>query len=122
TPKHFTSLHELLHIVERNDLRRLLGAVDNRYQREEPDTFTLLLWGDLHVLFQSLDDEDAQIMDGRVIYMFVDVSYPLSGATLQRMLKHELEVPKLLVGGDLTMAEQLVSFIKAALLTAQSTA
>nr|GFB68733.1 hypothetical protein [Tanacetum cinerariifolium] len=39
-----------------------------------------------------------------------------------RMLKHGLEVPKLLVGGDLTMAKQLVSFIKAALLTAQSTA
>nr|GEW48209.1 retrovirus-related Pol polyprotein from transposon TNT 1-94 [Tanacetum cinerariifolium] len=38
----------------------------------------------------------------------------LSAATLERMLKHGLEVPKLLVGGDLTMAEQLVSFIKAA--------
>nr|GEY57754.1 hypothetical protein [Tanacetum cinerariifolium] len=102
--------------------------------------------GYFHVLFQSLDDEDAydfwrnqdswrihswrlylraqvyvlETMDGQVIYMFVDVSYPLSAATLQRMLKHGLEFPKLLVGGDLTMAEQLVSFIKAALLNAQS--
>nr|GEZ42080.1 aminoacyl-tRNA synthetase, class 1a, anticodon-binding [Tanacetum cinerariifolium] len=108
--KHFTSLCELLHMVEKND-------------------------GDLHVLFQSLDDEDAhdfwrnqdswrirnwrlyprtqvhvlKTVDGRVIHMFVDVSYPLSAATLQRMLKHGLEVPKLLVGGDLTMAEQLVT-------------
>nr|GEY10207.1 hypothetical protein [Tanacetum cinerariifolium] len=122
--KHFTSLRELLHMVEKNDLQKL----------------------DLHVLFQSLDDEDAhdfwrnqdswhihswrlypraqvhvlETMDGRVIYMFVDVSYPLSAATLQRMLKHGLGVPKLLVGVDLTMAEQLVSFIKAALLNAQS--
>nr|GEV76049.1 putative ribonuclease H-like domain-containing protein [Tanacetum cinerariifolium] len=146
--KHFTSLRKLLHMVEKNDLRRLLGAIDDLYQREEPDTFALLLWGDLHVLFQSLDDEDAhdfwrnqdswricswrlypraqvhvlETVDGRVIHMFVDVSYPLSAATLQHMLKHGLEVPKLLVGGDLTMAEQLVSFIKAALLTAQSTA
>nr|GEV82735.1 JmjC domain-containing protein [Tanacetum cinerariifolium] len=63
-----------------------------------------------------------EMVDGRVMHMFVDVSYPLSAATLQHMLKHGLEVPKLLVGGDLTMAEQLVSFIKAALLTAQSTA
>nr|GEW02998.1 aminoacyl-tRNA synthetase, class 1a, anticodon-binding [Tanacetum cinerariifolium] len=143
--KHFTFLRELLHMVEKNDLRKLLGAVNTLYQREEPDTFSLLLWGDLHVLFQSLDDEDArdfwcnqdswrirgwrlypraqvyvlETVDGRVIYMFVDVSYPLSAATLQRMLKHGLEVPKLLVGGDLTMAEQLVSFIKAALLNAQ---
>nr|GFA45158.1 aminoacyl-tRNA synthetase, class 1a, anticodon-binding [Tanacetum cinerariifolium] len=39
--KHFTTLRELLHM------------------KEEPNTFALLLWGDLHVLFQSLDDEDA---------------------------------------------------------------
>nr|GEW70109.1 hypothetical protein [Tanacetum cinerariifolium] len=91
--KHFTSLHELLHMVEKNDLRKLLGDVDKFYQRQEPDTFGLILWGDLRTV------------DGRVIYMFVDVSYPLSEATLTCMLKHGLEVPKLLVGGDLTMAE-----------------
>nr|GFA10177.1 hypothetical protein [Tanacetum cinerariifolium] len=111
--KHFTSLRELLHMVEKIDLQKLLGAVDNLYQREDPDTFALLLWGDLHVLFQSLDDEDAhdfwrnqdswrirswrlypraqvhtlETVDGWVIYMFVDVSYPLSAATLERMLK-----------------------------------
>nr|GEU78746.1 hypothetical protein [Tanacetum cinerariifolium] len=34
---------------------------------------------------------------------------------------HGLEVPKMLVGGDLTIAEQLVRFIKADLLNAQST-
>nr|GEZ25581.1 hypothetical protein [Tanacetum cinerariifolium] len=144
--KHFTSLRELLHMVEKNDLRKLLGAVDNFYQRQQPDTFSLILWGDLCVLFQTLADEDAyafwrnqeswrihswhlyprphvhvlETVDGRVIYMFVDVSYPLREATLKCMLKHGLEVPKLLVGGDLTMAEQLVSFIKAALLNAQS--
>nr|GEU79780.1 hypothetical protein [Tanacetum cinerariifolium] len=41
--KHFTSLRELLHMVEKNDLRRLLGAVDELYQKEEPDTIALLL-------------------------------------------------------------------------------
>nr|GFC89299.1 hypothetical protein [Tanacetum cinerariifolium] len=71
---------------------------------EEPNTFDLLLWGELHVLFQSLDDTDAlyfwltqdswrirswrlypraqvhvlEMVDGWVIHMFVDVSYPLS--------------------------------------------
>nr|GEX05053.1 hypothetical protein [Tanacetum cinerariifolium] len=98
--KHFTSIRKLLHMVEKNDLRRLLGNVDKFYQRHEPETF--------------------ETVDGRVIYMFVDVSYPLSEATLERLLRHMLEVPKLLVGGDLTMAEQLVRFIKAALLNAQS--
>nr|GEV81749.1 reverse transcriptase domain-containing protein [Tanacetum cinerariifolium] len=143
--KHFTTLRELLYMVEKTDLQKLLGAVDKLYQKEESDTFSLLLWGDLHVLFQSLDDVDAldfwrnqdswhirswrlyprtqvyvlETVDGRVIYMFVGVSYPLTVATLERMLKHGLEVPKLLVGGDLTMAEQLISFIKAALLNAK---
>nr|GEY46283.1 putative ribonuclease H-like domain-containing protein [Tanacetum cinerariifolium] len=124
----------------------LLGAVDTLYQSEEPDMFALLLWGDLHVLFQSLDDADAlhfwrnqdswrihnwrlypqaqvhvlEMVDGRVIHMFVDVSYPLSVGTLEHMLKHGLEVSKLLVGGDLTMAEQLIGFLKAALLNAKS--
>nr|GEZ42284.1 hypothetical protein [Tanacetum cinerariifolium] len=41
--KHFTSLRELLHMMEKNDLRKLLGVIDNLYQREEPDTFALLL-------------------------------------------------------------------------------
>nr|GEX60473.1 putative ribonuclease H-like domain-containing protein [Tanacetum cinerariifolium] len=43
------------------------------------------------------------------------------GCTIPRsMLRHGLEVPKLLVGGDLTMAEQLVRLIKVDLLNAQS--
>nr|GEX67728.1 ribonuclease H-like domain, reverse transcriptase, RNA-dependent DNA polymerase [Tanacetum cinerariifolium] len=124
---------------------RLLGAVDALYQSEESDMFALLLWGDLHVLFYSLDDADAlhfwrnqdswrirswrlylqaqvhvlEMVDSRLIHMFVDVSYHLSVGTLERMLKHRLEVSKLLVGGDLTMAEQLIGFIKAALLNAK---
>nr|GEV57789.1 aminoacyl-tRNA synthetase, class 1a, anticodon-binding [Tanacetum cinerariifolium] len=104
--KHFTSLRELLHMVEKNDLRRLLGAVDNLYQREDPDTFSLRFWR----LYPRAQVHVLETVNGRVIYMFVDVSYPLSAATLQRMLKHGLEVPKLLIGGDLTMAIQLFSF------------
>nr|GEX33580.1 hypothetical protein [Tanacetum cinerariifolium] len=41
--KHFTSLREILHMVEKNDLRKLLGAVYNFYQRHKPDTFALIL-------------------------------------------------------------------------------
>nr|GEX86654.1 retrotransposon protein, putative, unclassified [Tanacetum cinerariifolium] len=41
--KHFTSLHELLHLVEKTGLQKLLGVVDNLYQREDPDTFSLIL-------------------------------------------------------------------------------
>nr|GEW75988.1 hypothetical protein [Tanacetum cinerariifolium] len=89
--KHFTSLRELLHMMENNDLRKLLGDESWRIR-----SWRLYPRAHVHVL---------ETMDGRVIYMFVDVSYPLSEATLERMLRHGLEVPKLLVGGDLTMAE-----------------
>nr|GFD05799.1 hypothetical protein [Tanacetum cinerariifolium] len=34
--KHFPTLRELLHMVEKTDLQKLLGAVDNLYQREDP--------------------------------------------------------------------------------------
>nr|GEX20017.1 hypothetical protein [Tanacetum cinerariifolium] len=105
--KHFTSLRELLHMVEKNDLRKLLGAVDNLYQREEHDTFSLILWGDLCVLFQSLADEDAHAF-WRNPDSWRIRSWRLYPPTLKRMLKHGLEVPKLLVGRDLTMAEQLL--------------
>nr|GFC51841.1 hypothetical protein [Tanacetum cinerariifolium] len=43
--KHFTSLCELLHMVKKNDLRRLLGDVDKFYQTQEPKTFALILRG-----------------------------------------------------------------------------
>nr|GEW52168.1 hypothetical protein [Tanacetum cinerariifolium] len=106
--KYFTSLRKLLHMVEKNDLRKLLGDVDNFYQRHEPDTFALIFWR----LYPRAHVHVLESVDGRVIYMFVDVFYTISAATLKRMLKHGLEVPKLLVGGDLTMAKQLVRFIK----------
>nr|GFA62361.1 hypothetical protein [Tanacetum cinerariifolium] len=99
--KHFTSLRELLHMVEKNDLRKLMGDVDKFYQRQEPETFGLIFWH----LYPRAHVHVLETVDGRVIYMFVDVSYLLSEATLERMLRHRLEVPKLLVGGDLTMAE-----------------
>nr|GEY08513.1 aminoacyl-tRNA synthetase, class 1a, anticodon-binding [Tanacetum cinerariifolium] len=116
--KHFTSLRELLHMVEKNDLRRLLGDSladeDAHAFWRDQESWRIRNWHlyplpHVHVL---------ETVDGRVIYMFVDVSYPLSEATLERMLRHGLKVPKLLIGGDLTMAEQLVRFIKVVLLNA----
>nr|GFC01171.1 hypothetical protein [Tanacetum cinerariifolium] len=56
--KHFTTLRELLYMVEKTNLQKFLGAVDELYQKEDPDTFALIFWGDLHVLFQSLKDEE----------------------------------------------------------------
>nr|GEY46350.1 hypothetical protein [Tanacetum cinerariifolium] len=82
--KHFTTLREILHIVERTDLQSLLM---------------------MRMLFIS---------------GVIRTAGAYAAGTLERMLKHRLEVSKLLVGGDLTMAEQLIGFIKAALLNAKS--
>nr|GEV46946.1 hypothetical protein [Tanacetum cinerariifolium] len=57
--KHFTSLRELLHMVEKNDLRRLLGTVDNLYQMEEPDTFALIFYFEAYVVAWVGSPKDA---------------------------------------------------------------
>nr|GEY09985.1 retrovirus-related Pol polyprotein from transposon TNT 1-94 [Tanacetum cinerariifolium] len=105
--KHFTTLREILHIVERTNLQRLLGAVDASLDDMDAlhlwhtqDSWRIRSWR----LYPRAQVYVLEMVDGRVIHMFVDVSYPLSIGTLERMLKHGLEVSKLLVGGDLTMA------------------
>nr|GEY66445.1 hypothetical protein [Tanacetum cinerariifolium] len=119
--KHFTTLREILHMVEKTDLQKLLGAsLDDEdaldFWRNQ-DSWRIRSWR----LYPRAQVYVLETVDGRVILMFVDVSYPLTIATLERILKHRLEVPTLLVGGDLTMAEQLIGFIKVALLNAHST-
>nr|GEW91390.1 UBN2 domain-containing protein [Tanacetum cinerariifolium] len=73
--KHFTTLHEILHMVERTDLQRLLCNVDTIYQSEELDTTAGAFAADDYIHGHK--------------FM----------CTLERMLKHGLEVSKLLVRG-----------------------
>nr|GEU92266.1 JmjC domain-containing protein [Tanacetum cinerariifolium] len=49
---------------------------------------------------------------GEVLYMFTDVSYPLSIKLMERMLMHKLELDSDVVGNDMTNVEQLIQFIK----------
>ncbi|GKB15151.1 hypothetical protein Tco_0849074, partial [Tanacetum coccineum] len=49
-----------------------------------------------------------ETVSGEVLYMFADVSYPLSVTLMKRMLKYKLEIDKDVVGNDLTTAEQLI--------------
>nr|GEW68266.1 hypothetical protein [Tanacetum cinerariifolium] len=107
--KHFTTLREILHMS--------LDDADALHFWRNQDSWRIRSWR----LYPRAQVHVLEIVDGRIIHMFVDVSYPLSVGTLERMLKHGLEVSKLLVRGDLTMAEQLIVFIKAALLNAKST-
>ncbi|GKA36522.1 hypothetical protein Tco_0723013, partial [Tanacetum coccineum] len=47
------------------------------------------------------------------------VSYPLSVKLMEKMLKHKLEIAKDVVGNNMTIAEQLIRFIKNQLAAAQ---
>ncbi|GJR07303.1 hypothetical protein Tco_0530287 [Tanacetum coccineum] len=60
-----------------------------------------------------------ETVSGEVLYMFSDVSYPLSVKLMERMLKHKLEIDKDVVGNDMTTAEQLIRFIKNQIAAAQ---
>ncbi|GJW15477.1 putative ribonuclease H-like domain-containing protein [Tanacetum coccineum] len=98
----------------------------------------LILWGDLHVLFESTtggssvevwDDQQEwvihswklfpfsgvyvlEMFSGKILYMFADTPYPLSTSLMKKMLKHKLEVEIDGIGNDMTYAMQLVQFIK----------
>ncbi|GKC52863.1 hypothetical protein Tco_1075608, partial [Tanacetum coccineum] len=98
----------------------------------------LLLWGDLHVLFDSTSGGSSvevwndqqewviyrwklflfsgvhvlEIFTGKILYMFADTPYPLSVSLMKKMLKHKLEVEIDGIGNDMTHVVQLIQFIK----------
>ncbi|GJR63709.1 ribonuclease H-like domain-containing protein, partial [Tanacetum coccineum] len=143
--KHFTTLREILHMVDRQDLMKLYGIVDKFYQTTVATGVGLILWGDLKVLLDSMEggagysiwgsQQNWQVrcwrlytfsnvyaletMAGIVLYMFVDVPYPLSIKLMERMLIHKLELARDVVGNDLTTLKQLIGFIKNQLADAQ---
>nr|GEV29290.1 hypothetical protein [Tanacetum cinerariifolium] len=83
--KHFATLRQILHMVDRQDLMKLYGLVVQYYEHHTATGAGLLFW---------------------------DVSYPLSVELMKKMLLHKLEIDLDFVGNDLTTAEQLIQFIK----------
>nr|GEV21724.1 ribonuclease H-like domain-containing protein [Tanacetum cinerariifolium] len=51
--KHFTTLRQILHLVDRQDLMKLYGLVVQYYEHHPTVGAGLLFWGDLQVLFDS---------------------------------------------------------------------
>nr|GEY66464.1 ribonuclease H-like domain-containing protein [Tanacetum cinerariifolium] len=136
--KHFDTLCQILHMVDRQDLMKLYGLVVQYYEHDPIAGAGLLFLGDLQVLFNSQAGGKGffvwqnqhlwkirswrlytlsnvhvlEMVSGEVLSMFMDVSYPLSVALIEKMLMHMLEIDSDFVGNDLTIAEQLVQFIK----------
>ncbi|GJR22249.1 hypothetical protein Tco_0970776 [Tanacetum coccineum] len=90
-----------------DDLSKLYGMVVKHYEVNPLAGNGLLLWGVLHVLFDSTSGSSSKIL-----YMFADTPYPLSVSLMKKMLKHKLEVEIDGVGNDMTHAVQLIKFIK----------
>nr|GEY97762.1 putative ribonuclease H-like domain-containing protein [Tanacetum cinerariifolium] len=113
---YFTTLRDILHMMDRQDLVKLYGLVVKYYETHPVAGAGLILWGNLQVLFDSYEGET---ISGEVVFMFADVSYPLSVKLMARMLTHKLEIDKAVVGNDMTIVEQLIRFIKYQLAAAQ---
>nr|GEU47904.1 ribonuclease H-like domain-containing protein [Tanacetum cinerariifolium] len=144
--KHFATLRQILHIVDRQDLMKLYGLVVQYYKSHHVAGAGMLFWEDLQVLFDSQAGGKGscvwqnqhlweirswrlyilsnvhvlETMSGEVLSMFTDVSYPLSIKLMERMLMHKLEINSNIMGNDLTTAEQLIQFIKNQLVTAHA--
>nr|GEU94153.1 hypothetical protein [Tanacetum cinerariifolium] len=142
--KHFSTLRQILYMVDRQDLMKLYGLVVQYYETHLIAGAGMLFWGDLQVLFDSQAGGKGscvwqnqhlkeirswklytiskihvlETVSGEVLSMFTDVSYPLSVTLMERMLMHNLEIYSNIVGNDLTIAEQLIQFIKNQLVAA----
>nr|GEY94818.1 aminoacyl-tRNA synthetase, class 1a, anticodon-binding [Tanacetum cinerariifolium] len=108
--KHFSTLRQILHMVDRQELV-LFDSHDGgkgSYVWQHQHLWEIRSWrlytlSNVHVL---------ETVSGEVLYMFADVSYPLSVKLMEKILRHKLEIDKDVVGNDMTIAEQLIQFIK----------
>nr|GEY36333.1 aminoacyl-tRNA synthetase, class 1a, anticodon-binding [Tanacetum cinerariifolium] len=111
---HFTTLREILHMVDRQDLGDLQVLFDSH---EGGKGF--FVWHHQHLwhirswrLYTLSNVHVLETVSGEVVYMFADVSYPFSVKLVERMLKHKLEIDKVVLGNDMTTAQLLIQFIK----------
>ncbi|GJU14749.1 hypothetical protein Tco_1142715 [Tanacetum coccineum] len=113
--KNYKILSEMLEDFDRLDVEELYRLVKERYSASRPEGFDLMLWGDLHTLFEP--DEDDEIWkdqheynliswrlcdfcgihillmeNGLAIHMLTEKKYPLSQEMLTKMLSRKLEV------------------------------
>ncbi|GKB74269.1 hypothetical protein Tco_0935681 [Tanacetum coccineum] len=128
--KNYKILSEMLEDFDRLDVEELYRLVKERYSTSRPEGFDLMLWGDLHTLFEP--DEDDEIWrdqheynllswrlcdfcgihillmeNGLAIHMLTEKKYPLSQEMLTKMLSRKLEVDH-----ESSQAFELLRFIR----------
>ncbi|GJT03342.1 hypothetical protein Tco_0824511 [Tanacetum coccineum] len=136
--KYFTHLREILHLLDRQDLSKLYGMVVKHYEANPIAGAGMMLWGDLHVLFESVeggssvevwaDQKDwvvsswrlfpfsgvhvLETFTGKILYMFADTPYPLSASLMKKMLQQQFGSGDRCIREDMTYAGATDSFIK----------
>ncbi|GKB67836.1 hypothetical protein Tco_0929248 [Tanacetum coccineum] len=113
--KDYKILSEMLDDFNRQDVEDLYRLVKDRYSTSRPEGYDLMLWGDLHTLFEP--EEESEIwknqheynliswslcdfcgvhillmQNGIAIHMLTEKKYPLSQEMLSKMLSKRLEV------------------------------
>ncbi|GKC65053.1 hypothetical protein Tco_1097651, partial [Tanacetum coccineum] len=113
--KNYKILSEMLYDFDRQDVVELYRLVKERYSSSKPEGYDLMLWGDLHTLFEP--DEESEIwmnqneynliswslcdfcgvhillmQNGIAIHMLTEKKYPLSQEMISKMLSKRLEV------------------------------
>ncbi|GKE25293.1 hypothetical protein Tco_1436805 [Tanacetum coccineum] len=129
--KNYKVLSEMLEDFDRMDVEQLFRLVKERYSTSAPEGFDLMLWGDLHTLFEPDKDDEIWrdqheynllswrlcdfcgihilLMDnGLAIHMLTEKKYPLSQEMLSKMLSRKLEVDH-----ESSQAFELLRFIRA---------
>ncbi|GJV96412.1 hypothetical protein Tco_1547989 [Tanacetum coccineum] len=128
--KNYKVLSEMLEDFDRLDVEELYRLVKERYSTSRPEGYDLMLWGDLHTLFEP--DEDDEIWkdqheynliswrlcdfcgihillmeNGLAIHMLTEKKYPLSQEMLTKMLSRKLEVDH-----ESSQAFELIRFLR----------
>ncbi|GJS54456.1 hypothetical protein Tco_0627818 [Tanacetum coccineum] len=128
--KNYKILSEMLEDFDRQDVMDLHKLVNERYSASRPEGYDLMLWGDLHTLFEP-DEEDEiwknqheynviswslydfcgihilLMQNGIAIHMLTEKKYPLSQEMITKMLNKRLEVDH-----ESTQAYELLKFIR----------
>ncbi|GJV26770.1 hypothetical protein Tco_1383218 [Tanacetum coccineum] len=128
--KNYKVLSEMLEDFDRQDVMDLYRLVKERYSASRPEGYDLMLWGDLHTLFEP-DEEDEiwknqheynliswrlcdfcgihilLMQNGIAIHMLTEKKYPLSQEMITMMLNKRLEVDH-----ESTQAYELLKFIR----------
>ncbi|GKA27681.1 hypothetical protein Tco_0713849 [Tanacetum coccineum] len=110
--KNYKILSEMLEDFDRQDVEKLYRLVKERYSTSRPEGFDLMLWGDLHTLFEPDEDDEIWkdqheynllswrlcdfcgihnlLMENRLaIHMLTEKKYPLSQDMLTKMLSRK---------------------------------